>query len=96
MVKNGQNVQPPPPPNFGSTFKSFVLQPPPLHCPAQKSGVHPAETSQRVQAGLGLGLRVQGQAELGRGGQGVLGWIPNHCVHCSKNFNSATAHNRPF
>jgi hypothetical protein len=45
---------------------SFVLLPPP-----------PAGTSQRVQAGLGLrpGVQGQGQAELGLGGQGVLGKV---------------------
>jgi len=53
---------------------------------------------QRVQAGLGLGL--QGQAELGLGGQGMLGrWVrqilTTHRSHCSKTLISATAPQPP-
>jgi hypothetical protein len=53
-----------------------------------------------VQAGLGLGLGVQGQAELGLGGHGVQGrWVreflTSHRSHCSKTLISATAPQPP-
>jgi len=43
---------------------------------------------QRAGLGLGLGLGVQGQgqAELGLGGQGVLGWLPDHSSLALFNF----------
>jgi len=53
---------------------------------------------QRVE--LGLGVQGQGQAELGLGGQGVLGrlsdhtsesFLATHRSHCSKMLSSATA-----
>jgi len=43
---------------------------------------------QRVQAGLGLGVQGQGQAELGLGGQKVLGRLPDHSsLALLKDFN---------
>jgi len=41
-----------------------------------------------VQAGLGLGVQGQGQAELGLGGQKVLGRLPDHSsLALLKDFN---------
>jgi len=51
-----------------------------------------------VQAGLGLGLGlgVQEQAELGLGGQGVLGRLPDHSsLAPSKTYISTTAPQLP-
>jgi len=54
-----------------NNFSRFVLQPPPPRW-------NFSTRAKWVQAGLGLG--VQGHVELGLGGQGVPGRLPDHSL----------------
>ena len=73
-----------------NNYFSFVLQPPPL--------AGPSHQVQRVQAGLGLGLGVQGQvqAELWLGVRELWeDFLTTHRSHCSKTLFLATAPQPP-